>query len=136
MLRICSRCKAKKFDSHFAFKSIKTGRKQPSCKHCQNRYTKEHYIANKKKYRLNREKGRNKKKTYIANYLKKHPCVDCGEDDIIVLEFDHIRGEKKEHVSRMVCLNSLEDIIKEIDKCAVRCANCHRRKTVKRLKRK
>jgi len=49
------------------------------------------------------------------------------ESDYIVLEFDH-KHDKKYNVSAMHTL-SLELLIKEIEKCEVRCANCHRRKT-------
>lgn len=66
----------------------------------------------------------------LWEYLGDHPCVDCGEEDPIVLEFDHVAGTKEfpvsEGVSRMY---SIKKIKAEIDKCEVRCANCHRRVT-------
>jgi hypothetical protein len=63
-------------------------------------------------------------------YLETHPCIDCGEDDPIVLEFDHVRGEKKFNIAD-VTRNAVgrRTLEKEIEKCEVRCANCHRRKT-------
>jgi hypothetical protein len=63
-----------------------------------------------------------------------HPCIDCGESDPIVLEFDHREGEKKlAAVSTLMTQMkaSLKTIKAEIVKCDVRCANCHRRKTAK-----
>lgn len=66
--------------------------------------------------------------------MKSNPCVDCGENDILVLEFDHVRGEKKFNISTRIATSTRWETIKsEIDKCEVRCANCHRRKTAKTL---
>jgi len=73
---------------------------------------------------------RNRK--YLWTYLLSHPCVDCGESDPIVLEFDHVRGEKHSDVGKMAHnTRSLKSIQTEIDKCDVLCANCHRRRTAR-----
>lgn len=65
------------------------------------------------------------------NYLKMHPCVDCGETDPVVLQFDHFR-DKKYQVANLVSSNmSWQNILKEIEKCEIRCANCHYRKTAR-----
>lgn len=70
----------------------------------------------------------------VRNYLADHPCVDCGESDPVVLDFDHVRGEKGDNVSRLVSHgHSWAAVRAEIEKCNVRCANCHRRKTAKEL---
>ena len=67
----------------------------------------------------------------VLFYLETHPCVDCGESDPIVLEFDHRDGtDKVRAVSQLVTENcGWEKILTEIEKCDVRCANCHRRRT-------
>lgn len=69
-------------------------------------------------------------RNFIYNYLLTHPCVKCGEKDPVVLEFDHLR-DKKYNISQMTLSITIELIQKEIDKCQILCANCHRRKTAK-----
>ena len=95
---------------------------------------KAHYEKNKvviKERSLKHKKyARLRNKNFVQDYLKDKSCIDCGNDDIRVLEFDHVRGEKYNSISRMVnnaC--SIDRIIKEIKKCEIRCANCHRIKT-------
>ena len=68
---------------------------------------------------------------WVWAYLLEHPCVDCGENDIRVLEFDHRNpAEKTAAISRMVADRFSVDRIKvEVEKCDVRCANCHRRRS-------
>lgn len=70
-------------------------------------------------------------KEFIRFYLEQNRCVDCGEDDLRCLDFDHLpEFEKICSISKMV--NSgykIETILKEIDKCQIRCSNCHRKIT-------
>ena len=70
----------------------------------------------------------------IGEHLREHPCVDCGETDVRVLEFDHEPGSVKvAEVTRLVMnAGSWAVIEAEIAKCSVRCANCHRRVTAAR----
>ena len=44
---------------------------------------------------------RNEAKTFVQEYLSTHPCVDCGETNPIVLEFEHVRGKKKASISKI-----------------------------------
>lgn len=66
-------------------------------------------------------------KKKVQEYLKVHPCVDCGNSDIRVLEFDHVRGQKENTISDAIKNgHSWTRVESEIEKCEVRCANCHR----------
>lgn len=68
---------------------------------------------------------------YVFQYLIEHPCVDCGERNPVRLTFDHVRGEKLCDVSEGYLYKSwsLEAIKAEIEKCDVRCWNCHMERT-------
>lgn len=89
-----------------------------------------HYEKNREKV-IARSKKRNttqraKNKKYVHEFKKNSECVDCGETNPLVLDFDHLR-DKYKCVSDMVHESySIETIQKEIDKCEVRCSNCHR----------
>lgn len=88
------------------------------------------YLNNKSLYKSRAKQGRIKSycrnRTFVKSYLCSHPCIDCGETDWRCLEFDH-RENKRASISKMVgnCC-SIENIVKEISKCDIRCANCHR----------
>lgn len=74
---------------------------------------------------------------YVNEYLRNNPCVDCGESDPILLEFDHVKDKKVMNISDTIYNQwSIKRIQKEIDKCEVRCANCHRKVTHERRKQK
>jgi hypothetical protein len=77
-------------------------------------------------YRVYHRKVRINMRERIHQYLLSHPCVDCGETDIVVLEFDHRDpAERTCSVHKCASLRTLEI---EIDKCDVRCGNCHTRR--------
>ncbi len=72
-------------------------------------------------------------KRLILGYLLDHPCVDCGEADPVVLDFDHV-GVKRFGLSTAASnTRPGHEIMREIEQCEVRCANCHRRKTYAEL---
>lgn len=80
-------------------------------------------VKKKREYRV-------RNKSYVESYFSQHPCVDCGESDIDLLDFDHVRGEKLANVSDLVFKAvSINKLQLEIDKCDVRCSNCHRKIT-------
>lgn len=72
-------------------------------------------------------------KKRLAEIKQASGCVDCGINNHIVLDFDHLR-DKKYNVSRMIHDGfSWKAIMKEVEKCEVVCANCHRMRTYHRL---
>lgn len=81
-----------------------------------------------------RKKATAENRERLLEYLLSHPCVECGEADPIVLEFDHINPEEKEKsISALVRSRKWESVMQEIEKCQVLCANCHKRRTAKQF---
>lgn len=138
MKKICPNCQSNLNLDEFNWK-IKNIKRASYCKNCSRAYIKNHY-DNNRSYYLKKAKRRGKElkrqlHEYLFNYLSKSECVDCGEKDILVLEFDHREKIEKSYNISHIHRNSmtLDTLISEIEKCDVRCANCHRRKTEKEI---
>ena len=111
------------------------------CKPCVAARQRAYYKANPEIYNKhkgyvakNDEKWKSRVTTYILNVLKEsNGCVDCGEDNLLVLEFDHREPNIKEYgISKLRTKKIPWDLfVAEIDKCEVVCANCHRIRTAK-----
>ena len=69
---------------------------------------------------------------WIYARLQTSACADCGERDIVVLEFDHIAKKRGAVMSLAWSEYSLETVKREVARCEVRCCNCHRRRTLER----
>ena len=135
--KVCNLCKTFKKIEDYNKSSNKSDGLNSGCRDCTSKLARKnwndpdkrnHYIRNHYK-RKDRYVKRNCE--YVWRYLSNNPCVDCGEDNIVVLEFDHISDKVyniSELMNRGCALNTLK---KEIEKCEVRCANCHRLKTAK-----
>ena len=88
--------------------------------------------SKERKMRLQKER-KQRIAAKVCEYKANHPCVDCGEPDPIVLQFDHVNDDKEFNIADAAGNGvSWKIILKEIAKCEVRCANCHIRITYKR----
>lgn len=138
-MKICIECNFEKEDDEFSFRNKSRNLRNSKCKSCHKEYAKNHYQKNKSLYIKRAFKSsvlyRKRNQQFICDYLLNHPCVDCDESDIIVLDFDHKNQKTKTiEISKMISNYSWERILEEIEKCDVRCANCHRRRTAKQVK--
>lgn len=133
----CSKCKLFKQPSKFYKHSNRVRGLQVYCKECSKQNSEKVYKGlskkDKKKRKLAVKEKANRNRQFVWDYLKEHPCVDCNEKNVIVLEFDHLKN-KEHNVSNMTSAGySIKSLLKEISKCEVRCANCHRIKTAERF---
>ena len=138
-MRKCSKCKKVKLVDEFNFKIKKLGLLHVQCRECTRALIKAHYDKNREYYLDKADKRNSKIKLEVLSYINQHlmenPCIDCGESDLAVLEFDHVGKKPKfKAMSSLIRLGfPLDKIKEEINKCEVRCANCHRRKTYKQF---
>lgn len=107
----CRLCKKTKKIVHFARDRTRKTGYASSCRACRKQYDRQRKIAVRE---------------FLLDYLKTHHCVDCGESDPVVLEFDHVTGVKRLNLADA---RSVPEAEREVKECVVRCANCHRRKT-------
>lgn len=68
--------------------------------------------------------GQRRNRERVLEVLDAAACVDCGEKDALVLDFDH-RAEKVGAVTRLANSCSARRLEEEMAKCDVQCANCH-----------
>jgi hypothetical protein len=111
------------------------GQRDSYCRPCRALYKQEHYAANKQRY-IENARTRHadlavQRTSWLLDYFATHPCVDCGEDDPVVLEFDHLR-DKPFDIGVGLLQKNWDLVLAEIAKCEVLCANCHRRRTARR----
>jgi hypothetical protein len=93
-----------------------------------------HYYANKEQY-LDRAKTQRAEMTALVNAAKDVPCTDCGiKYPPYVMQFDHVRGDKKFNLAEAKAIGSKRRVLAEIAKCEVVCANCHTERTHSRAK--
>lgn len=135
----CRDCREDKPDTEFHLKSAAAGLRHTLCKQCSRAYSARHYRENADDYKrrglVNARAKRRLLQQKLYQYLLEHPCVDCGEADPVVLDFDH-----QEPLEKFLTINELRircyswrKILDEIAKCEVRCANCHRRRTARQF---
>lgn len=124
-MKTCSRCKLEKSFDEFN----RRGKSYSSfCKVCNKEYLREHYESNKEYYADKRDKNREKYIAEFHEFIKTKSCMDCGNDNPVVLEFDH-KHDKHFNISEKISSTPLENLMAEIDKCDIVCANCHRIRT-------
>lgn len=128
-MKICSRCEEEKEDDEFNWKIKAKGIRHKQCKLCTRDNCKRHYNNHKQDYFDRNNIIFIKNKKIILDYLSTHPCIDCGEADPIVLDFDHVNPTDKIASVASLKKNTKNVLLREMAKCEIRCANCHRRKT-------
>lgn len=139
MTRLCPGCGETRALSEFNWKDRAKGKPQVYCKECSRRYLRDHYERNRpyyvRKARVRNRAVRRSLLDRVLEYLSTHPCIDCGEADPVVLDFDHVDPATKSFdiTAKIGNGGAWRTIEAEIAKCVVRCANDHRRRTARQF---
>ena len=125
----CSKCKQVLFTSDFNKAPHKLGGLQSICKKCNKIYQREHYKNNKEYYHQRNIKRRKELKQLLFDIKRKSKCNVCRENHPACLDFHHKNPDKKKISISLIPSRfwSDERTLKEIEKCVILCANCHRK---------
>ena len=103
------------------------------CRDCFRDYFRERGALHLQQVKASSIKRRDRARNQVYGHLERNPCSDCGERDPVVLEFDHVAA-KSQSVATLVYWGASRGRIEtEISCCEVVCANCHRRRTARRI---
>ena len=94
--------------------------------------SKKHYYLNKKTYLERNKRYRSEIRKFVQSVKESAPCADCGKGyPYYIMDFDHLR-DKDFNINYLSSTGRIGSLKKEIKKCDIVCANCHRERTYKR----
>jgi hypothetical protein len=130
--KICSKCGVSKSITEFNFRNLEKNIKLSYCRECGKELTRSHYNRNKRQYTEKNLRAFNNRRKF-AKKMKDRPCADCGiKYPFYVMDFDHREDEIKEFELNSLTRVTIKAVVREIAKCDVVCANCHRERTYRR----
>ena len=135
MTKRCFKCNTEKPIECFSKNKGRSDGHSGQCKECHTIMRKEHYEKNKKKIYSQVDAKKKEYHKWILTFKHK-PCVDCKiKYPHYVMDFDHLK-DKEFNLSQAARHGyGKEKVLKEIAKCELVCANCHRERTHKRFLR-
>ncbi len=133
-MKRCPRCKETKPLEDYHLNRGRRDGHQSTCKTClsglaHDRYLKTHPHARRDGPRLV-ERGR---VLWLRSLKAGKPCTDCGKIyPPEAMQWDHLPGyEKLGDISTLTTVDR-EEVLREIAKCELVCANCHAIRTIRR----
>lgn len=123
-MKTCTTCNESKELSEF---SKKRRGHQSQCKACRKLWFAEHYSQNKDYYRDRNKATQAKLRQWFRDFKTTLACKNCGENDPACLDFHHRDPTEKEITVASAVQYSKAKVLREIAKCDVLCANCHRK---------
>ena len=131
-MKKCTMCKESKEITDFNKNKTKHDGYNNICRECSKARSKQYYNMNPLQHRKAVAKRNAIQRTIIRDYIieqKTSGCILCDETDPCCIDFHHTDPTSKAFGigsagGRGIPIN---DIQKEINKCVLLCANCHRK---------
>lgn len=95
----------------------------------QKAYLQQHYTNNKESYQARKRKQREERYIWYNEIMSTKSCIKCSESAIECLDWHHTNpSTKRQEVPRLLHdFRSLNEVLEEMNKCVILCANCHRK---------
>ena len=121
--KTCGECKIDKPIAEFGNLKKSADGLSYQCRDCRKQMHRQHNTAYRK---ITKQRSDQRKKRFWDQYTD--GCCLCDETDIRCLDFHHLDPDTKDDmVSTLWGLKDDTRLLREIAKCAVVCANCHRK---------
>ena len=122
----CSKCREYKPFSEYHLDSSNKYNRAYNCRICVQENSRLHQQKNKKQIVAAVRLKLKERKNWAVDY-KGGKCKDCKKEfPNCVYDFHHLSSDMKEGNPSAFLRLSLENAKKELDKCILLCANCHR----------
>lgn len=126
-MKTCTRCH--QMTDQFSKNKSRSDGLNKWCKPCMKVYGQERYVLQGEFLRGQVVAGRQRRLDEYQEFKRTLVCVDCGNSDFRVLDFDHL-SDKLVTISQVARDWSMKRLMTEIAKCDVVCSNCHRIRNV------
>jgi hypothetical protein len=130
-MKKCTICKELKAEFEFNKKPSNKDGLQTKCRLCSSSLAKSRYYANAEAERDRVQKRKDELTERFQEYKTGLKCQNpkCHESDPCCLEFHHLNPNTKDFDLASAARQgySWDRLMKEVDKCAVLCSNCHRK---------
>jgi len=128
-MKNCPNCNKNLPLNNFYKKANSSTGYQSWCKKCSTQNRIKHYIENKSHEDFKNKERKNQRREWLAT-LKQQPCTDCGQKfHFSAMHWDHLPEYEKKFSISSARDKSKKEILKEIAKCELVCANCHAYRT-------
>jgi hypothetical protein len=135
-MKVCYSCKLSLPHTGFARAKKRADGLQAACRACLAKENKKYYEKNRTAVLARNQLRKERLRAHIWELKAAGHCSDCDNTDPRVLDFDHVRGVKQFDISLAVRNGYAWKVVaEELEKCDLRCANCHRIRTYETTRR-